>query len=78
MNAPMKSAPTDFIADDKAPRHSWGEPLRLAHKSERECRRCGMIKVTRLERDNCWVEYWHNGEEKVEGRGTPVCSGVKT
>lgn len=78
MNAPLRSAPPDdLVTDDKAPRHSWGKPFRLEHKTERECRHCGMIKVTRLENDNCWTEFWRNGEEKIEGRATPPCTGVR-
>jgi hypothetical protein len=79
MNAPLKSAPTDFVDDDRAPRHSWGEPMRFQHKTERECRRCGMVKVTRHQTfENVWTEFWRNGEEKIEGKGTPVCTGRKT
>lgn len=78
MNIAVRSAPTDATAGEKALRHSWGAPMRLRYKTERECVRCGMIKVTRHQTfENVWIEFWRNGEEKVETKGTPPCAGVK-
>lgn len=59
-----------------SPRHSWSEPVRFEHKSERECRRCGLVKVSRHEadgpRDLHWIEWWRDCE-KVELAATPPC-----
>lgn len=63
---------------ERRERHSWGGRVRFHHKTERECRRCGMVKVTHLQNDNCWTEFWRNGEEKAEGKGTPICTGRKS
>lgn len=61
-------------------RHSWGEPARFAHKTERECLHgCGVIKVTRHESeggtDLHWVEFWRD-QELISCKGTPVCEPV--
>jgi hypothetical protein len=57
-------------------RHSWGEPARFDHKSERECRRCGMVKVTRHEsegpHDVHWTEFWRDCEQ-IATQPTPPC-----
>lgn len=57
-------------------RHSWGEPARFERKSERECRRCGMVKVTRHEaegpRDVHWTEFWRDCEQ-IPAQPTPPC-----
>jgi hypothetical protein len=57
-------------------RHSWGEPVRFSHKTERECRRCGMVKVTRHEadgpRDVHWIEWWRD-EDQIASDRTPPC-----
>jgi hypothetical protein len=58
-------------------RHSWGEPERFLHKSERECRNgCGVIKVTRHEGGAHWIEFWRDGE-RIPGKRTPICERVK-
>ncbi len=59
-----------------ANQHSWGEPERFQRKTERECKKCGMIRVTRHE-EEIWTEYW-NGLDQVpqDGNRVPVCSGV--
>lgn len=68
----------DLVTDHNAQRHRWGKPMRFQYKTERECLRCGMVKVTRHQTyENVWNEFWRNGEEKIEGKGTPVCTGVK-
>ncbi len=59
-------------------RHARGEPVRFVHKTERQCCRCGLVKVTRHEGDEHWVEFWRD-EEKVaqphHGRVlTPPCA----
>lgn len=56
-----------------AKRHRWGEPARfpLAHKTERTCTACGLVKVTRHEseggRDLHWTEFWRDGVRIVAG-----------
>lgn len=54
-------------------RHRWGEPDRLQFKTERECTRCGLVKVTRHEPGVLpWVEFWR-ACERVPGDGMPPC-----
>lgn len=57
-------------------RHRWGEPVRFAHKTERECARCGLIKVTRHEavgaHDVHFTEWWQ-GLDKINSAVTPSC-----
>jgi hypothetical protein len=55
-------------------RHSWGEPVRFANKTERECLNCGIVKVTRHEA-TCWTEFWR-GLDQIEGTSTPVCESI--
>lgn len=61
------------------PRHSWGEPSRFPHKTERQCIKCGLVKVTRHEVDGLrevyWVEFWR-GLDLVKNDGTPACETV--
>lgn len=70
-------------------RHTWSEPSRpTERKTERECTRCGLIKVTRHEQerrsaggatgkpmmfDRHWIE-WHRGAGVPEriGVGGPT------
>jgi hypothetical protein len=62
----------------KAPstRHRWGEAERLPHKTERQCPRCEMVKVTRHEfeagREIYWTEFWRD-EEQIVMAATPPC-----
>lgn len=57
-------------------RHSWGDPVRFAHKTERECvNLCGIVKVTRHEGDRHWIEFWR-GLDRIEGAKTPACEPV--
>jgi hypothetical protein len=59
-----------------APRHSWGEPARFEHKTERECLNgCGVIRVTRHEGGRHWVEFWRDCEKISTGK-TPICERV--
>lgn len=49
--------------------------MRFPFKTERECRRCGLIRVTRHEvgeRVVPWVEFWRDGV-RLEVCGTPAC-----
>lgn len=69
-------------------RHVWkgAEPLRTAHKSERECQRpgCRTIKVTRHENTRHWVE-WYRAENEgdvperivTENDKAPPCRGAE-
>lgn len=58
-------------------RHRWGEPDRMAMKTERECvRGCGTIRVTFHQGGRHWVEFYRDGE-KCEGTHTPICMPVK-
>jgi hypothetical protein len=65
-----------------SPRHSWGArvPFPLAHKTERVCKKCGLVKVTKHEsegpRDFHWPEFWRELDQ-IEGRGTPACVAVE-
>jgi hypothetical protein len=59
-------------------RHSWCDKnVVSAHKSERECRRCGMVKVTRHEfdgrRELHWQEFWRDLDRVDDGGSTPPC-----
>ena len=58
-------------------RHRWGEPARFEHKTERECSRCEMVKVTRHEveagSDVCWTEFWRDCELVGRGSPRPLC-----
>lgn len=58
-------------------RHSWGLPHRFPHKTERQCvNGCGIVKVSRHEADQHWVEYWLEGE-RIECVRTPACEPVR-
>jgi hypothetical protein len=70
------------------PRHSWLPPVRFPLKTERECRLCGVVRVTRHDAGPAaipWVEFWRrkgvDGRPssdgllvRIEARGTPACS----
>ena len=59
-------------------RHSWGEPVRFVHKTERSCVRdgCDIVKVTRHDGDMPWIEFWRDGE-RLEVDKTPACEGER-
>jgi hypothetical protein len=63
----------------KRQNHSWGPPTRFGFKTERACKKCPIVKVTRHETDISgpvhWTEFW-NGLDKIEGKGTPACVEV--
>lgn len=52
-------------------RHSWGDPLRLEYRTERSCRRCGMMKVT-VHEQIIWTEFHRDGQQ-IEHDRTPPC-----
>jgi hypothetical protein len=54
-------------------RHSWADPERFEHRTERLCWRCDLMKVTRHEQ-TCWTEWWRDGNQIVSER-TPPCDG---
>jgi hypothetical protein len=47
-------------------RHKWSTPHKWPHKTERQCVRCEMVKVTRHEteggREIHWTEFWRDLE----------------
>lgn len=54
-------------------RHRWGDPVRFQFKTERECARCGTIKVTRHEPGvQPWQEFYRD-LDRIPGEGTPAC-----
>ena len=58
-------------------RHGWSAPVRFPLKTERECRRCPTVRVTRHDAGPSavpWVEFWKDGV-RVETARTPVCEG---
>lgn len=62
--------------------HRWGEPDRMAQKTERTCQNgCGIVKVSFRQwngaRDIYWTEFWR-GLDKIAGAGdgTPKCEPV--
>lgn len=56
-------------------RHRWGDPARFDHKTERACLNgCGIIKVTRHEGRQHWIEFWREGAvEPMRCERTPPC-----
>lgn len=66
-------------------RHRWGRPARFYRdssrdghrehvKSERECDRCGLIKVSRHEGASHWIEFWRDEMRlAISGDRTPAC-----
>lgn len=64
-------------------RHSWGSPTRIPHgialprKTERQCARCPIVKVTWHGADGRHrTEFW-SGLDQIEGTSTPVCEVVE-
>jgi hypothetical protein len=58
-----------------SPRHSWGAETRFLFKTERQCVKCGIVKVTKHEPSRCWTEFYR-GLDKIESRNTPACISV--
>ncbi len=57
-------------------RHRWAEPDRSnVYKTERTCIHCGLVKVTRKEPREHWIEFWRNGE-RIEADATPPCDRI--
>jgi len=57
-------------------RHSWSDPVRYLNKTERSCRNCPLVKVTRHEGGRAWTEWWRDGE-RIRSEKTPACEAVK-
>ncbi|MCB1499734.1 MAG: hypothetical protein KDK07_08065 [Bauldia sp.] len=63
-------------------RHRWGEAERPTRfKTERQCVKCGLVKVTRHENtggpgETHWTEFWR-GLERIECEATPPCQPVE-
>lgn len=58
-------------------RHRWGEKVRFGlYKSEQQCTRCELVKVSRHEHENGrplhWKEYWRD-EELISRGQLPAC-----
>lgn len=67
----------------KTKRHRWGDAQRFINearpdisKTERPCIHpgCNIIRVTRHESGEHWVEFWKDGE-RIDCERTPVCEG---
>ena len=62
--------------------HSWSEPVRFEHKSERVCARCGLIKVSHHEGNEHWIDFWRPAGEGppqlIASDRTPACRDQPT
>lgn len=58
--------------------HRWAEPTREPWATYRQCRRCGMLRVTRHDdaASYPWVEFMQGGV-LLEDRRTPKCEPVE-
>lgn len=66
--------------------HQWSEPIRIPHgaalprKTERECEKCGLVKVTWHEMDGARetfrTEFWR-GLDEIASAKTPACEEVR-
>lgn len=56
-------------------RHQWADPNRFLHKTERVCLRCSLVKVTRHEGEEHWIEWWRDAEQ-IRSERTPVCAAL--
>lgn len=59
-------------------RHKWAAKIEVSpHKSERQCIRCEMVKVSRHEseggREIHWQEFWRDLDQVDCSDGTPPC-----
>jgi hypothetical protein len=57
--------------------HRWSsKDVVSLHKTDRECRRSGLVKVTRHEfegrRDLHWQEFWRDLDRVDDGRSMPT------
>jgi hypothetical protein len=56
-------------------RHSWGDPIRRTYHTERCCRKCAIVKITRHEPGVLpWVEFERDGA-RIDSARTPPCDG---
>lgn len=55
-------------------RHKWAKPVRFQFKTERQCMRCELARVTRHDDPQAqpWIEWWRDGDQ-VESEATPPC-----
>jgi hypothetical protein len=55
-------------------RHKWAKPDRFQFKTERQCMRCELVRVTRHDNPHGqpWIEYWRD-LERVHHASTPPC-----
>lgn len=58
-------------------RHRWGEKVRFGnYKSEQQCIRCELVKVSRHESEGGravhWKEYWRH-EDLISRDDLPIC-----
>lgn len=59
----------------RAGQHSWTqEPHREERHSDRACYHCGLVRRTRHEGNQHWIEFHRNGV-RVPGKATPPCPG---
>jgi hypothetical protein len=62
-------------------RHRWGDKAIISpHKSEQECKRCGMVRASHHEyeggRELHWKEFWRDLERVNERGETPPCDAA--
>jgi hypothetical protein len=55
-------------------RHKWSARVALRFKTERQCSRCEMVRVTRHDnpQGRPWIEYWRDLEQ-ISCEATPLC-----
>lgn len=61
-------------------RHKWVERQRLFDRTNRQCMKCWLWKVTRHEPDarpQHWIEWYRPDGSRVPGDATPACSGAE-
>ena len=56
-------------------RHAWSEKVAYAHHSDRVCWNCALIKRTRHEHNQHWIEFYR-GNERIRCERTPPCPGA--
>lgn len=55
-------------------RHKWGDRVPFQFKTERQCARCELVRVTRHDDPNGrpWIEWWRDSEQ-IRSDVTPLC-----
>lgn len=55
-------------------RHKWGVRVPFPYKTERQCTRCELVRVTRHDDPNGrpWIEWWRDCEQ-IKSNATPPC-----